>query len=916
MGVKIRVLMVIIVLSCFNLFGAEGITLYVSADGNDGWSGTLPQPNRRKTDGPLATIESAKNRIRKLKEQWRGGELPPVTVYLRGGIYFLKETLVFEPVDSGSPLSPVTYAAYRDEKPIIAGAIEIKNWSQYSDKLWVAQISEVASGGLYFNQLFVNGERRTRARSPNDGWFRIAGFAPPYRDGSGKETPRSRDAFIFKSGDIKQWNNLEDANIILFHSWETSIHPIKSVSLESNLVEFTAPLKEWWTIGYWEKQQRYIVDNVFEALDSPGEWYLERKTGKLYYYPMHGERIGKTTALAPKLIQLIKFSGDPDKGNFISNIKFRGITFHYSDWTRDPKGNSSTQAAIEAPAACVLDGAKDCAFEQCEFAHTGGYAVWLRRGCKNCRIEQCRLFDVGAGGIRVGEDKMSATDAGESTGNVIFNNHIYDGGYVFPAGVGIWVAQSSSNLISNNEIHDLLYTGISVGWNWDDSKNRTHHNIIQFNHIHHLVKGVLSDAGGIYTLGVSPGSVIRNNIIHDIFPYENPPFGWGIYLDATCGNYLVESNIVYYTRSGGLMYNNGGHEHIIRNNIFALSASYAIWPFFEKRPNTFQHNIVYMTQGELFVPYGETSFMQRISAKESPGLWDNNLYWDTRGADNIKFFRNSFERWRAFGMDSNSIIADPLFEAPEKGDFRLKRNSPAFTIGFKPIDVSNVGLCGSTQWRRETAKFKFPKTILPPVPPKPTPKNIIEDFEKVPVDGVPDGMTVSGTEMGASIAVTAERAATGKHSLKIVDSRQLKPSWQPHFYYQPHFVSGKVIQSFDIYLEPENELFTEWRDNRAYPENIGPSIQFDGEGRVKYKGKVLATVPVKQWVYVEITADTGKNNSGKFTLVVSVAGQKPQVFNDLQFIGSQFEELHWIGFSSTASADTTFYIDNLRIIKR
>lgn len=895
-----------------SIFAAtDRIVFYVSPSGNDSWSGLLFEPNAQKTDGPLATLYEARNRIRGVKEK-QGKLNTDVFVYLRDGTYFLTETFELEPEDSGNDNSRIIYEAFNNETPIVSGGIKIKNWKKLENGILTAQIPEVAAGKLWFNQLFVNGERRTRARSPNTGWFRIAGYAKT-RDSSGKEVERNRDAFFFKPGDIQQWKNLNDANIILFHSWENSIHPIKSVNLESNLVEFSAPLKEWWTIGYWEKNQRYIVDNVFEALDEPGEWYLDRQSGILYYMPLKGETPEQIEAIAPRLIELVRIKGESSKDRYVSNIVFRNIKFHHADWQRFPKGNSSTQAAVEAPSAIVADGAVNCAFEKCEIAHTGGYAIWFRRGCRSCRIEQTRIFDLGAGGVRIGECEMAKDDRDESRLNTVFNNHIYDSGYVFTGGVGIWVAQSSSNLISNNEIHNITYTGISVGWNWNDAPNRTHHNIIQFNHIHHLVNGVMSDAGGIYTLGVSPGSVIRNNLIHDIWPYERPDFGWGIYLDATCGNYLVESNIVYYTRSGGLMYNNGGHEHVIRNNIFALSATHQIWPFFEKRFNIFTNNIVFYSQGELFVRHGESSFQQRLSAKESLGIWDYNIYWHTEGADNIKFFRLTFEEWQANGMDKHSLIIDPQFNDPSKEDFSLKPTSPALKLGFKPIDISKVGLVGDNEWRSEPLKFKYPKTILPPPPPKPVAKDIIEDFEKLNPDNVPEGMTVSGIEQGASISVTDEIAATGKKSLKIVDSKTLKPSWQPHFFYTPHFTEGVIEESFDIYLTEGNELFTEWRDDRPYPDCIGPSISIDSSGNVRHKGKPLCKIPLKTWVNVKIRAQVGKNIPNTFTLTVTTPGANPMTFDKLEFLGTKFNELHWLGFSSTALEDTVFYLDNLHI---
>jgi hypothetical protein len=135
----------------------------------------------------------------------------------------------------------------------------------------------------------------------------------------------------------------------------------------------------------------------------------------------------------------------------------------------------------------------------------------------------------------------------------------------------------------------------------------------------------LSDEGLIYCLGASPGSVIRNNVLHDIWPYSTPPFGWGVYLDATCSGYLVESNVVFNTRSGGLFYNNGGHEHVVQNNIFALSADCALWPYWEKRPNTFQRNIVFLTHGQLLVGHAERTLQERRDAGGPTGVWDDNL---------------------------------------------------------------------------------------------------------------------------------------------------------------------------------------------------------------------------------------------------------------------------------------------------
>jgi len=674
---------------------AAAPVFYVATNGNDAWSGKLATPNKARTDGPFATITGARDSLRRARA---GGELGRVTVQIRGGVYQLEGPLVLEPQDSGTSNAPVVYEAYPGERPILSGGRVLTGFRQ-NGPVWETVIPEVKSGRWYFRQLFVNGARRQLARSPNQGYHRIARLIPGPASPNAK--PVARDRFVFAAEDIKPWDRLSDVYVVLMHSWETSMHPIKAVDTISNIVEFAAPLKEWWSIGYWEEAQRYYIENARELLDEPGEWYLNRQTGVLSYWPKPDERLGKVEVVAPVLTELVRFAGNAEEGRFVRQITMRGLRFEYADWVLDPKGNSSTQAAVEVPAVVAADGALNCSVEKCEVAHTGTYGIWFRRGCKDCRLQQNRLFDLGAGGIRVGEANKAPSDVAETSRTLVDNNHIFDGGHVFAAGIGIWVAQSSSNVISHNDIHDLLYSGMSIGWNWDDAPNRTHDNVIEYNHVHDLGHGVLSDAGLIYCLGVSPGSIIRNNIFHDMWPYSNPPFGWGIYLDATCGQYLVESNLVYNTMSGGLMYNNGGHEHVIRNNIFALSVDYALWPFFEKRPNTFQHNLVYLTQGELFVKHAQPSFNQRCAAKESLGDWDWNLYWDTAGADRLKFVGRSFAEWQPMGLDRNSRIVDPGFVNPREGDFRLARKSPALEAGFHPIRFTGVGLYGDSSWAKE-----------------------------------------------------------------------------------------------------------------------------------------------------------------------------------------------------------------------
>ncbi len=901
---------------------AAPVTLYVAPNGNDAWSGSLLAPNVGHTDGPLASIEGARDAIHKLRTaQPTGTPLAPVNVIFRGGVYRMADTLTLRPEDSGSNDAPVTFAAYQNERPVLSGGRSITGWKPGPGKLWHAAIPPAEAGLTQFQQLWVNGQRRTRARTPNEGYLHMVSKAPPLVDPvTGVKTDRDKRAFVYAPGDFKQWANLNDIVCVVYHSWETSRLRIASVDEANHIVTFTGDAG--WPFEAWGPHQRYYIENAPDALDAPGEWYLDRAAGELRYYPMPGEDMTRADVVAPRLTRLVQLIGDSRLGTYVEHVVFRGLTFSFEDYTLEPTGHSDPQAVITDPAALMADGARNCLFENCEISHVGDYALWLRRGCKSNRIVHTRFHDLGVGGVRIGEANPAATDADESSGNTVDNCHIYDSGYVFDGGVGILVTQSSGNTISHNEIHDLNYSGMSLGWNWGDEPNRTHDNIVEYNHVHHCMRGILSDGGAIYCLGVSPGSVIRNNVFHDIFPSEANPIGWGIYLDATTAGILIENNIVYNIRSGGFMFANGGHENVINNNIVAFPADFCVWPFWALKPNTFTHNIFYSTQAKFFWPGGETSLTERLKGHEALGEWDNNVYcYKADPALAFKFFTHNLADWQAMGFDLHSVFADPEFvgknltpQTVTAADLALKPISPALKLGFKPIDISTVGLYGDAAWVNEPKQFKYAATMMPapPAPPKPTP--VDDGFEKTAVGDNPAGAVISGEAQGASIRVTEEQAASGKRSLKVTDVAGLTHSWDPHFFYQPHFAKGTILQSFDIMLEKDALIFTEWRDTTAYPANVGPSITFDAPtGNVTAGGKVLTQIPVGKWVHVEVECTIGQGAPHTYNLTIVAPDQQPQVFKDLAYSGAEFTELHWLGFVSNAVVDSSFYLDNIVI---
>jgi hypothetical protein len=362
----------------------------------------------------------------------------------------------------------------------------------------------------------------------------------------------------------------------------------------------------------------------------------------------------------------------------VEHVVFRGLTFSHCEWWPPRTDPVDVQAAVTVPAAVQGEGMRGCSLEGCAVAHVGGYAVHLARGCRDNRVAGCDPSDLGAGGIKVGETAVRAGAAEQTGGNVFADNHVHDGGHVFPQAVGIWVGQSADNRVAHNDVHDLFYTGISCGWTWGYGKTSARDIVIESNHVHDLGKGLLSDLGGVYTLGVQPGTAIRGNVFHDIAGYRYG--GWGVYLDEGSSEIVAEDNLVYRTTHGGF-HQHYGRENGVRNNVFALGHDAQVQRT-RAEPHlsfTFEHNIVYFSEGKLLAGTWDDD---RVAL-------DHNLYWRTDGGP-VRFSDRTWEQWQALGRDRHSLVADPLFVAPEKGDFRLKSGSPAAAVGFMPPDLSGV----------------------------------------------------------------------------------------------------------------------------------------------------------------------------------------------------------------------------------
>ncbi|MEO1236272.1 MAG: right-handed parallel beta-helix repeat-containing protein [Planctomycetota bacterium] len=714
-------------------------TFYVSPAGSDRWHGHLAEPAADGCDGPLATIREAVARVRHAREQRHlAGE---ATIRVAAGRYTMARPLEFGPEAHGIRVIAEPGAVLDGSVPITGWATEPIN----GRPCWVADVGPLllATPGTP-RSLFVDDERRPCSRFPKAGWLTIADVpdAPPdfeLADGSSR--------FVVGEGDFDPaWRNPTDIEAIVNHLWTEERMPVAAYDPASRRVTssrrsiFTLRNKGWMGETPCAK---YFWENVFEAMSEPGEWYLDRVAQRLYYLPKPGETADATQVRLGVLTQLVRVHGDDTGGadGRAWGVHLEGLTFANTDWRPsegwgrwwDPEKPehewrakdsynhfdrqwpqsaassvsvryaSAPQAAHDLPGVVSFELAEGCALVSCAFRGLGFYAVDVGVGCRQVRVERSRFDDIGAGGVKI--------DGADQSGDPrLQTSHVYVGdctitrcGRVTPSAVGVAILHASDSVVEHNEIADQFYSGISVGWTWGFEQAVCQRNLIQYNHIHDIGQGRLSDMGGIYTLGVQPGAILRGNHIHHI---ESGHYGgWGIYLDEGSAYIRVEGNLVHHT--GSQAFNeHWGRQNVVIGNVFALCRRELA------RLCREEHG------GQYHVPPPGCLFLRNVLLTDGPAVFmdnttyfdidaltsDLNVFWDRAAADTPTIW--NYAPWpkigkpaRAIGLDEtrkrgwdlHSRITDPKFVDPDAGDFRVADDSPLHALGLSPLDTERVG---------------------------------------------------------------------------------------------------------------------------------------------------------------------------------------------------------------------------------
>lgn len=655
-------------------------TFYLSPRGNDEASGS-----RRH---PLATLEGALRKARAWRVQGKEGE--KVILHLSEGVFPLSHTVQMGIEDNGLVVEGEGY-----DKTVLTGGVEIQGFREAENGLWALDMQSLMPCGGDIPQFFVNGQRAICARTPNELHFFPTGKADEILVDSVSDRSPGRTGMAATRVQIpdeavealrKAKDNSLQLRIGLLHAWDITRRSVQSFSPEGKAVFFSGTRMPTW--NRIDREAQFFLENDLSFLDTPGEYFFDIRQNVLYYMPREGEKLSSARAFVPSLNRLLVLQGTAQQR--VSDIVFRQLSLSHTRYDITWRGDNPTQAAAQVNAAVALRYAENVSFIDCEIAHTGGWGLDFGTGSRECAATHCYVHDLGAGGIRIGDMTIPKDEERDlSRAHRVENCILRDGGHIFPTGVGVILFQTSDNKVLHNDISDFFYTGVSVGWVWGYSHSPSVRNIINYNHIHHIGWGVLSDMGGVYTLGISPGTEVCHNHIHDIHSLGYG--GWGLYTDEGSTGIRMENNLVYRCKSSGF-HQHYGENNLIQNNLFINNVKAqleATRPEPDHLPFTFAHNIILYEQGSMYgIRWNEVNFQS-----------DENLYWNTKGS--VTWNGLSLQEWQEkTGKDLHSLVEDPRIADVEGGDFTLRNTAALEKIHFVPFDWKEAGVEGDEEWKK------------------------------------------------------------------------------------------------------------------------------------------------------------------------------------------------------------------------
>lgn len=554
---------------------AQAGELWVTPGGSD--------RNPGSSNAPLASLQAALEKCRTQPDEVSSHPAEVGPIVLRDGIYPLVGPVLIQP-----PMSAITIEAAPGEHPVLSGAMPIGNWTKAAKTLpglpalargniWVAAVPKLGWRFLQFRQLWVNDRKAVRARNPNDG--NLARLVAWDKTNQAAAIPAALLAGVKKPAQLE---------MLVDQVWEIAVLRVKSIHVKGtnawltfkepeSRIEFQHP---WPPVTVNAKYQApFFLANALEFLDEPGEWFEDVAAGKVYYWPRAGEDMTRAKVYAPALETLVQLEGTPETP--VTGVRFKGIAFAHTTWLRpSQQGHVPLQAGMfmldarklsprgtpyhpgldnlawigRPPAAVSVKNAARISFENCAFEHLASAGLDFQSGTHDDLTQGCVFHDLGGNGIQLGRFSdtnvethvpYAPADARQICAHEkIADNFITDCGNEDWGCVGIGVGYAQNVSLEHNEVSDLPYTGISVGWGWTKMASALRDNLVFANRIQHVGRR-LGDLGGIYTLSAQPGTVIAENFISDLQPSRYVPDSnhwYYLYLDEGSSYITVRDN--------------------------------------------------------------------------------------------------------------------------------------------------------------------------------------------------------------------------------------------------------------------------------------------------------------------------------------------------------------------------------------
>ena len=543
----------------FFYFNLSAVEIFVSPDGKSLNEGLREARELRRT-GKVAANE-------------------PVKITLKGGVYSLYEPLFIRPEDNGTENSPTIFEAVVGENATISGGVRITGWKR-EGKFFTATVPEFNGTDFNFRQMWVNGKKAVRARN-------VADFSKMDRI---IRNDKDNQILWVPASSVKKIQKAKNAELIIHQMWEIAILRIKSIDIQgdSAAVRFHNPESRIQFEHPWPQpftkpgfMSAFYLTNALELLDEAGEYYFDKAKRKLYYLPLPSENMNTAEVFVPYLENLVEITGTIDHP--VQHVYFKNVNFSHSGWTRpSEKGHVPLQAAmylidayklrppgapgnqnkgienqawIGRPAAAVrILAADNCVFDGCKFEHLGGSGLDFEHATHYNTVKNSEFLDIAYNGLQIGkfsdvgfETHLAYNPADRReicSHQLISNNLIKDCGNEDWGSVGILAGYVSDTRIEHNEICEIPYSGISVGWGWTKTVNCMKNNVIHANYIHHYAKNN-HDVAGIYTLSVQSKTEITENRIDSIStsPYAHDPNHWYyLYTDEGSSFITIKDN--------------------------------------------------------------------------------------------------------------------------------------------------------------------------------------------------------------------------------------------------------------------------------------------------------------------------------------------------------------------------------------